>query len=324
MSEFGAARSNSVRGYGPTGAPVGRRRSVPYFLPAPVSSGHALSVLLAGFLVEGATEAYQFVQRTTLGLGWPEYYTTLATTILGFYLMFLGLREWRIFHPRPVRRRAVPWRLIQLFSAAGVSIGSWVGLHSAWLRRKYLIPWMIGVATATVVLVVATVMVDRGDALPRKRGWPVLSLTLWGGGTAATAVLIVGEGGLTGGSTPIWLAAPVGGIVVLAFGQFFYGLQREARPFGSPLGRALGWAGFGWSLGVATIAGYVVGERAVLLLTEFFSNWGALIVSVAPIVVAMSPLFVSYALMVGAFLPQLTDSAGRGLVSPETAGPALP
>jgi hypothetical protein len=51
------------------------------------------------------------------------------------------------------------------------------------------------------------------------------------------------------------------------------------------------------------VAGLAVGDRAFLLLTEFVTNWGALVDSVAPVVIAMSPLFVTYALLVGAFWP---------------------
>ncbi|MCI4364444.1 MAG: hypothetical protein L3K10_00025 [Thermoplasmata archaeon] len=102
---------------------------------------------------------------------------------------------------------------------------------------------------------------------------------------------------------------PVGGVVVLAFGNFFNGLKNEARHVGTPWCSTLGWGGFTWSLGVATVAGLVVGDLAVQLLTEFVTNWVALIASVGPIVVAMSPLFVTYALMIGAFWPALRPSS---------------
>jgi hypothetical protein len=214
-------------------------------LPSPVSAVHAVSVLIVGFAVEGATEVYQFLARGNLVQGPLEYYVTLATTILGFYLMFVGLREWHVFHPKPKPRRPVPGQ----------------------------------------------------------RRWPWVGLSLWLGGTAATALASLVLGGTE--ATPYWIAWPVGGIVVLAFGNFFLGLRREAQRRGSSWGNSLGWASFAWSLGVATIAGLVLGDRILQLLAEFVTNWVALIASIGPVVVAMSPLFVTYALMIGAFLPAL-------------------
>ncbi|MGA8542941.1 MAG: hypothetical protein WB947_05315 [Thermoplasmata archaeon] len=208
-------------------------------------------MLLVGFAVEGATEVYQFLGRGNLVHGPLEYYTTLATTILGFYFMFLGLREWHAFHPRarPVRSAA----------AAG-------------------------------------------------RPWPITGLAIWVGGTAATGVVSIVLGPGPSGAAPFWIVWPVGGLVVLAFGSFFSGLRKEARLLGSPAGEVLGWTALLWALGVATIAGLVVGDRALHLLFEFVTNWGALITAIAPIVVAMSPLFVTYALLIGAFVPALQRS----------------
>jgi hypothetical protein len=202
-----------------------------------------------GFAVEGATEVYQFLERGNLTNGPIEYYTTLVTTILGFYLMFLGLREWHVFHPKPARRTSVS----------------------------------------------------------SKRRWPWIGLALWTGGTAMTAVLSIALGGGGTEAAPFWMAWPVGGVVVLAFGRFFFGLRKEAQLLGSSWGSALGWTSFLWSLGVATVAGLVVGDQALLLLTQFFTDWVALVDSLGPIVVAMSPLFVTYALIIGAFWPALKE-----------------
>jgi hypothetical protein len=237
----------------PGRSPPERGRVAQILLPTPKSPRHGVGVLLAGFIVEGGTEVYQFLARGDLVQGPLAYYTTLATTILGFYLMFLGLREWHAYHPRPERR------------------------HATSGRRP--VPWF--------------------------------GLGLWGGGTAMTALVVIGWGsGVTDGA-PFWIAWPVGGIVVWAFGNFFFGLRKEAQLQGSPWGNGLGWAAFLWSLGVAVLAGVVVGVRAVLLLTEFFTNWGQLISSIGPIVVAMSPLFVAYCLVIGAFGLGLLASRNR-------------
>jgi hypothetical protein len=200
-------------------------------------------VLIVGFVVEGGTEAYQFLQRGNLAQGWVEYYTSLATTILGFYLMFLGVREWKALHPGPTQIGAVARRLG-----------------------------------------------PRGSAL-----------ALWAAGTAATAGLSIALGDGGAGVSPPWIAWPVGGLVVLAFGRFFLGLRALARTVGPPGGNALGWAAVTWSLAVATVAGLVVGDRTLLFLGEFVTNWGALVASFAPAVVAMSPLVVTYGLLAATY-----------------------
>jgi hypothetical protein len=212
-------------------------------LPTPVSDRRGTFLLILGFAVEGATELYQFLARGNLVQGAAEYYTTLATTLLGFYLMFLGLRERHAFHPsvRPKR------------SATGA------------------------------------------------RRWPWFGLSLWAGGTAVTGLLSIALGGGSANVAPFWVAWPVGGVVVLAFGNFFFGLRKEAELGGSRWAAALGWTAFVWSLGVAAVAGLVVGERILQLIGEFVSNWVALVASIGPVVVAMSPLFVTYGLMIGAF-----------------------
>jgi hypothetical protein len=293
---------------GPARWELTRRRSVRYLLPAPLSSVRAVAILMGGFALEGGTEIWQFLRRDSLGQGWLEYDATLITTILGFYLMFLGLREWHFFHPKAGRARRPPWRAVQLLGTAGAAFGSWWLRHSRRLRERYLAPMAAGVAAGTSAAVVATILVERPDvdATPRRIPW--VGLGLWVGGTGATAALIVVEGAATAGGAPIWAAAPVGGVVVLAFGSFFLGLRREAARLGSPAANVAGWSAFAWSLGSATLAGFVIGERIFALLVQFFTNWTALIASIAPVVVAMSPLFVTYGLLIGAFWPSLSRS----------------
>jgi hypothetical protein len=244
-----------------TGVPVSeagspstlKGRDLRLLLPPPVSAARGLSVLMLGFALEGGTEVYQFLERGNLVQGALEYSATLATTLFGFYLMFLGLREWHAFHPKHVRR-------------------------------------------------------VRTDS---KRRWPWVGLAFWAGGTATTALLGLLLGGAGAGATPSWIAWPVGGLVVLALGTFFFGLRTEIQRGASPGVQALGWAAFTWSLGVATVAGLVVGQRALLFLGELGTSWATLFVSVGPVVVAFSPLFVTYALMAGAYWPVLLDEARR-------------
>lgn len=249
----------------PAGPVDSRGLAARLLLPEPVSAAHGRVFLLLGFVTEGATEAFQFLERGDLVQGPIVYYTTLATTLLGFYLMFLGLRERRAFPAPP--GRTVP-------------------------------------------------------VAPGRPGLP-LGLALGVGGTAATLALVALLGG-GGGGSPLWIVGPVGGLVVLALGRFFLGLRKESYRPGAPWRNLLGWAASGWSLGVAVIAGWVVGERTVRLLGELVSNWVQLVASVGPFVVAMSPLCVTYALLVGAFWPVgargETGPGGRADRDPATEG----
>jgi hypothetical protein len=244
-----------------TERPRERARAVRLLLPPSRSERHAVAVLVSGFAVEGSTELVQFAQRGSLVQGPLEYYATLATTIFGFYLMFLGVREWYAFRPR---------------GGGTTSIGP-------------------------------TPQPGR------------LRLALWLGGTTAAAALSIALGGAGAGAAPVWIAWPVAGLLVLAIGDFFFGLGAQARRIGSPLGNALGWLAFGWSLGVATVAGLALGDRVVRLLTELVSNWVSLIASFGPIVVDLSPLFVAYALISGAFWPALQRPRRRRAAPPPQA-----
>jgi hypothetical protein len=282
---------------------TGRGRFARTFLPDPVSARHGLAVAILGFVVEGGTEAYQFLERASLSQGWLEYYSTLGTTLLGFYLMFLGFREWHKFYPKPVRRHRIPWLLWQLLANAFLTMGLWAGRHFRGWRRKNLFAWTIAMASAAALVIVTSIMIERESRVPRKRRWPWFAVALWGGGTAAAAILDLLRPGAAGGSAPEWIAWPVAGLVVLAFGRFFFDLRRIAQPFASRAGHAAGWSAFVWALGVGVAAGLGIGARSVLLLTEFLSNWGALIASVAPLVVAIAPLFVAYGLVTAAYWP---------------------
>src|SRR5579863_2265501 len=90
-------------------SPLADRRPISsLFRPSRLSPEHGLAVLLLGFGLEAVTEVYQFLERGSLTQGPIAYYVTLGTTILGFYLMYLGIAEWHAFHPRLAPIRAVP------------------------------------------------------------------------------------------------------------------------------------------------------------------------------------------------------------------------
>jgi hypothetical protein len=289
-----SASEDSLRSKNPDGYFARIRTAV---LPPPVSSVHAAGILMLGFGFEAGTEAFQLLDRSGLGAGWIVYGATLGATIFGFYLMFLGLREWHHFHPRPRRPRTVPWLLLQLLANAFVSIGVWVGYHSRRVRRRYYLPWAGAMLAGLATWAVATVMIDRAPARTRPRPVPWRTLLLLAVGTLLTA--IVGRFLVPGvsGSSPLWAAWPVGGIFVVLIGRFFLDLRAEVLPWVSKAEDRLALLAVGWSIAVAALAGWNLGERIGLLLNEFVSNWVALIASAAPIVVALSPLCGTYVLL---------------------------
>jgi hypothetical protein len=200
----------------------------------------ALRTFALGFVVEAATEAYQFVSTEgSQHAAWVGfYYIGLLTTGLGFYLIYRGRHEWTDLHRNRLRHghRALAVA-VAMFVAAAIGLG------------------LIAYAT--------------GPSNP--------------------------------GGAPGWAVALVGGLVALSLGNFFLSLVLIVLALVGPVGRALAWAGFAWSLGVAGLTGLVVGEQIRTLLGDLFSNPFGLIVGFAPLAFVLSPLFVAYVLFVAAY-----------------------
>ncbi len=87
----------------------------------------ALRTFALGFLIEAATEAYQFVSTEgSQQAAWVGfYYVGLVTTGIGFYLIYLGRHEWTDLHRHRVRRghQALAVALAMFASAA---LGLWL------------------------------------------------------------------------------------------------------------------------------------------------------------------------------------------------------
>ncbi len=216
----------------------------------------ALRTFALGFLVEAATEGYQFVstagsqQAAWIGF----YYVGLITTGIGFYLIYRGRKEWTDLHRHRVRRgHQALATAIAMFALAALGLG--------------LLAQLTGPAN-------------------------------------------------TGGA-PGWAIALVGGLVALALGNFFLGLVLIVLELVGPLGRALAWAAFAWSLGVACLTGFVVGGQIGNLLNELFSNPVGLVVGFAPLAFVLSPLFVAYGIFAAVYL-----EAERRLASVRTRAEA--
>ncbi|MGA8603641.1 MAG: hypothetical protein WB788_01055 [Thermoplasmata archaeon] len=136
-----------------------------------------------------------------------------------------------------------------------------------------------------------------------RRGHRLLwaALAIFGGAVVTMAILSSALGSSESpGVSPVfaWL---IGGLVALAFGNFFLGLAVLVDRLAGPIGRLLAWIGFGWSLGVAVLTGLIVGGEISSLVRQFFTNPLGLIVSFAPLAFVIAPLFVSYLLFAAAY-----------------------
>lgn len=199
----------------------------------------ALATFVVGFVVEGATETYQFFSYGYSGQAWIGfYYIGLVTTGLGFYLMYRGRHEWTETHRRSVAR-----------------------------GHRFL--------------------------------WVALGMFI--GAAGAIAALGALEGNSGGGGPPAVVVWIVGGLVALAFGNFFLSLVVLVERLLGPVGRILSWVAFAWSLGVAVLTGFNVGNGFLTLLHQFFTNPLGLIVSFAPLAFVIAPLFVTYFLFAAAY-----------------------
>jgi hypothetical protein len=136
------------------------------------------------------------------------------------------------------------------------------------------------------------------------------------GGVAAAAGWDILLGQVGHGDTPAPLAWVVGGVMVLAVGSFFLSLARRAAPFQGAPGRALGWAAFGWSLATSVVAGLVLGQGIVGLFVDFFTSWPKLIVSLAPFIGAIAPLFVAFFLVTAAYVDAYPRAPDRATATP--------
>ncbi len=155
-------------------------------------------------------------------------------------------------------------------------------------------------------------------APPAHRGVPWPTISMFGGGIVATALLNFGLGTVGGGDTPALLAWIIGGALVFAIGAFFHRLRAMVDPLQGSTGRVLGWAAFAWSLGVSMISGLALGQAIVGLFIDFFTNWPAMFLALAPFIFAIAPLFVTYGLLsIGYADAYRSASPGEGPVRPE-------
>ncbi len=147
------------------------------------------------------------------------------------------------------------------------------------------------------------------------------AVVIFVGAVGAIALLGIGENGAGGvGPAPVieWL---VGGLVALSFGNFFLSLVTLIDRIAGRLGRLLARIAFAWSLGVAVLTGFLVGNEFSALLHEFFTNPLGLVISFAPLAFVIAPLFVTYFLFAAAYAEAYRRLRPRGDRSVSAAPP---
>ncbi|MDE1880657.1 MAG: hypothetical protein KGI89_08930 [Euryarchaeota archaeon] len=148
-------------------------------------------------------------------------------------------------------------------------------------------------------------------------------------GVAVLGIAVLGSvhGAAAASSTPPVVAWTIGGLIALAIANFFLGLAVLVDHLVGRSGKVLAWSGFGWSLGVAILAGAMIGAQFTTLFVAFFTAPIRLFTDFGPLTYFLSPLFVSYGLLAVAYfeaLRRLPRVAGLGRSVPPSAPPAVP
>ena len=158
----------------------------------------ALATFASGFLVEAATEIYQFVSYGLNRPGWIGlYYVGLITTGIGFYLMYEGRHEWTDLHRRNVRRgHGLLFASIAIFVGALTAIAVLGRLEGSPSGAGPLpeFAWLVGALVALAFgnfFLSLAVLVDRlVGTLGKLLAWTAFG---WSLGVAVLTGLIVGR-----------------------------------------------------------------------------------------------------------------------------------
>ncbi len=163
-----------------------------------LSTRLSLLTFAVGFVIEGSTEAYQLATIGFLGVGWIGfYYVGLATTVLGFVLMYRGRREWTELHRRRVERghRSL-WVALALFAAGTAAIAIVGTVHGSPSSGPLPpgVAWLVG---GLVTLAFATFFLGLWLLVSRMVGPVGLALATaalaWSFGVAVLTGLVVGS-----------------------------------------------------------------------------------------------------------------------------------
>lgn len=258
-----------------------------------------LGGFVVAFIVEAIAGATVLAASGSItGSGRGAYYAAIVIAILGGLLLAAVEYAWQRFErpvaPDPGSRR--PWPLIVLASNTVATISGWAAHRGALKPGRGRLVWNAVALVSTGGTDIALEF-ESGDIERWPRWWRPWRLVLLFA-LGATAVTIVDSlappgGGLAAGP----VVAIIGGLVVALVGVVFDDLRRIVLPFQGSLGELLGWAALVGALGVGVAAGARAGTLAPKLLEEFATDWGAMVVTFAPVAVALGFLAVSFGLL---------------------------
>ncbi len=159
----------------------------------------ALVTFAAGFLVEAATELYQFLSHGIRGTGWIGlYYVGLVTTGVGFYLMYRGRHEWTEAHRRHVLRgHQHLWAAIAMFVGALATIavlsreGTLRGAGAAASPLAWVVGGLVALSFGNFFLGLSTLVDHLASRWGRGCAWAGFAWSL--GVAVLTGALVGGE-----------------------------------------------------------------------------------------------------------------------------------
>ncbi len=163
------------------------------------STRWALRTFLLGFLIEAATEAYQFVSTAgserSAWIGF--YYLGLVTTGLGFYLIYRGRHEWTELHRHRLRRgHRLMGAAIGIFVASAATLAAiayylgptHTGGAPGW--SVALVGGLVALALGNFFLSLVLVVLELLGPLGKVLAWTACA---WALGVAVLTGLVVGE-----------------------------------------------------------------------------------------------------------------------------------
>jgi hypothetical protein len=170
-----------------------------WLVPPIRSERHAMHALIAGFLLEAGSEIYQFVTTAySIPTSGGGYYLSLATSILGFYFFWRGMREWNRLGASPPKpaRRPVPWVALAILVGGVAATALWnvalgtVGAGSSPAPLAWLVGGAFVLAVGSFFLTLRRLVAPFQRAPGRVLGWASF---VWSLGISTVAGLALGQ-----------------------------------------------------------------------------------------------------------------------------------
>jgi len=170
-----------------------------WLVPAVRSERHAIRALEVGFVLEAATEVYQWLTSTRpVGASSIGYYLGLGATLLGFYFLWRGLHEWNRLSPARTRGgpRRLPWEsLALLLGGTGAVAALNVALRNVGAGDSPApLDWLVGgamvLAVGSFFLNLRRMVARRQTTVGQGIGWAAF---VWSLGISAVSGLVLGQ-----------------------------------------------------------------------------------------------------------------------------------